>query len=211
MGCCSSSPGFVMPGVPGAEILDDDEFMETLMTLELKYKTFDSTALYTRGERQRQEYSADEDSWKQIKYFEKQDETSAGLIFKMNCGEWLMLELTSAGFWWSHRLPTDSKRIAGLQKLTTSETWRKPVPIHFVRKLLNDQRERCYERGSLFNFSEFATTIYRKILEKDEAEVAAEIKKQGIELALLTAEQKAALLHKHHRDLTRFSSDPREE
>eukprot|EP00392_Amoebophrya_sp_AT5.2_P004645 g4653.t1 len=200
-----------MPGVPGAEILDDDDFMETLMELELKYKTFDYCCLYTRGERQRQEYSAEHDSWRQIKYFERDDDTSAGLIFKMSCGEWLILELTSQGFWWSHRLPTDSKRIQGLTKMTTSETWRKPVPIHFVRKLLNDQRERCYERGSLFNFSEFATTIYRKILEKDEADVEADLRKQGIDLALLTDEQKAGLFAKHQRDLTRFSSDPREE
>ncbi|CAD7964660.1 unnamed protein product [Amoebophrya sp. A25] len=163
----------------------------------------------TRGEQQRQEYNADRDAWKQIKYFHKDDETSAGLIFKLACGEWLVLELTSDGFQWWHRQVMDSKRIPGLNRIKTSETWRHPVPIHFIRKLIVDQKERCYERGSLFNFSEFATTIFRKILERHQEEQASELHKQGIDLTLVTDEQKATLFAKLEKQTNRFSSDPR--
>lgn len=200
MGMCQSGYAFEMPGIPGAEILDDDKFTLLLLEMEVRVKKFNSVALYTRKEMQKDVYLIEKDKWKKLKYFEKDADGSAGLLFKCNNGEWLMLELSSKGFWWMHRTGLDSKRMPQVDRFQISETHRHEVPIDYLRRLINEQRDRCYERGSLFSFSEFATTIFKQLLkrhylEEDEAARKAmdPAKRQAVEALAASSGAEPAL------------------
>ena len=131
-------------------LLDDEAFLDIMMALEARCTNFNSVALYTRMERRKQTYSLDRDKWKEIKYFDKDEDGSAGLIFHMNDGGWLLLELSSVGFYWCYRMKEDSKRIKDIPSFRTTETHRHDVPIEFLRRLISEQKDRCYERGRRF-------------------------------------------------------------
>jgi len=190
MGACQSGFYFEMPGIAGQELLDDDLFLEALLDLETRLRNFNSVALYTREEHKRDVYNIKNDTWKKVKYFEKHGNSSAGLICKCNNGEWLLLELNPKGFLWIHKGKFDSKRINGVvDRIHISETHRHDVPIDFIRRLIGEQKDRCYEKASLFNFSEFATTMFKQILKRHQHEENQKLNATRSASKLLQAEK----------------------
>jgi len=166
MGCAAPDAARKGPGVPGQALLDDEKFVRTIRELDSCFKVFHSVALYSRGEKQRDTYSIDNNKWTKTRYFEKDAVSSAGIFFKFVDSSWMMVELSHGGFWWTYRTAADTKRVTEIQRIHISETLREKVEIAFVIRLFVRQRDRNYEQGSLFSYSEFATTIFKEILKR---------------------------------------------
>ena len=97
------------------------------------------------------------------------------MIFKVYNGEILLLELSVVGFYWEYR-KDQSKKFPKIDPFHISDTFRQPVKIDYVKTLIREQKDRCYAPGSLFSYSEFATTMFKLILaqytQRKEAEAA---------------------------------------
>lgn len=139
------------PGIPGQRLLDDDVFVDTIREIELKFRQFYSVALYARGEQRKEVYNITNDTWKTVKYFSKEDDTSAGLLFKVADGSWMMVELSSRGFFWLYRKKEDSKRVNDLlDRIKVTETFREKVDVNIVMRLFMAQKDRLYQKGIKF-------------------------------------------------------------